>query len=793
MDFEKLGAFYLGREVDPDDGATTDQLLLYEARDLTTHGVIVGMTGSGKTGLGMALIEEAAMDRIPVLAIDPKGDLANLALTFPELRPEDFEPWVDPGAAAQRGLDVGAFAADQARRWREGLERWGQGGARIRALREAAEVRVYTPGSSAGRPLSILRSFARPDEVVMRDPELLGERLAAAAGSLLSLVGRNGDPASREHVLLAAILEQHWRAGRDVTLADLVLGVQTPPLTQVGVLDLDTFYPASERVRLATALNSVLASPSFATWLAGDPMDVARLFTAPDGRPRVSIVSIAHLGDAERQMVMALLLTEVLAWMRAQSGTGSLRALLYVDELFGFMPPVANPPSKPPLLTLLKQARAFGLGVVLATQNPVDLDYRGLSNAGTWFIGRLQTERDKARLLDGLRGAAEGRTLDAARLGRLISGLGQRVFLLHSVHDREPVLFTTRWVMSYMAGPLTRDQIRRLAPEAGDGAAAVTHAAPSAAHRERPALPPDVPQRFVVVQPGVRAVTYFPAVLGVADVRYVHASLGVDVSERVARWVEPSESMLGVDWAAGDEVVVDLTDLADAPLDDASFEPLPIRPNARSLATWTQGFTRHLRGDRPLSLWRHRGLGLVSEPGEREGDFRARLRHAQRERQDAAREKLRGVFERRAATLEARMRRAEQTVARQEHAAQQKRLDAAITVGTALLGSFLGRRTPTATRMSTAMRSVNRASGTGSEVERARQTMASVAAELRNLEAQLERDLEAIAAAEEVEGPLETVAVRPKSSDVHVLSVVLAWRPFARDEAGRWVDVSRAR
>ncbi|MCA9086899.1 MAG: ATP-binding protein, partial [Planctomycetaceae bacterium] len=209
-----------------------------------------------------------------------------------------------------------------------------------------------------------------------------------------------------------------------------------PPFDRIGVIGLENFYPQADRFQLAMLLNNLLASPGFSSWMEGESLDIQKMLYSPDGKPRFTILSIAHLSEAERMFFVTIFLNEVVSWMRAQSGTSSLRAILYMDEVFGYFPPTANPPSKTPMLTLLKQARAFGLGVVLATQNPVDLDYKGLSNAGTWFIGRLQTERDKARVLDGLEGAsaAAGHAFDRRQMEVILSGLGSRVFLLNNVH-----------------------------------------------------------------------------------------------------------------------------------------------------------------------------------------------------------------------------------------------------------------------------------------------------------------------------------------------------------------------
>src|SRR5688572_13719423 len=465
-DFERLGSFYLGQLLGG-DGAPTQEPLLVDAKDFTTHAVCLGMTGSGKTGLCVSLLEEAAIDGVPAIAIDPKGDLGNLLLTFPSLAPEDFRPWVDETEAARAGRSPDEHARAAAEQWRRGLADWGQDGARIARLRDAADIAIYTPGSSRGRPLSVLRSLAAPPEAQRADAEAMQERVGAAASSLLALLGVEADPLrSREHILLANVIEQAWREGRDLDLPELIRRVQRPPFERVGVLDLESFFPAKDRQALALTLNNLLASPGFAAWTEGEPLDVGRLFHTPEGKPRLAILSIAHLDDRERMFFVTLLLGEVVAWMRAQSGTQSLRALLYMDEVMGFLPPSAAPPSKAPMLTLLKQARAFGLGVVLATQNPVDLDYKALGNTGIWFLGRLQTERDQARVLEGIEGgaAARGRGFDRRELERVLAGLGKRVFLMHSVHEERPVLFATRWALSYLRGPLTLAEIARLRP-----------------------------------------------------------------------------------------------------------------------------------------------------------------------------------------------------------------------------------------------------------------------------------------------------------------------------------------
>lgn len=482
--FEKSGIFYLGRRLHGHDFSPSDDAYLYESRDLTTHAVCVGMTGSGKTGLGIAVLEEAAMDRIPAIVIDPKGDLGNLLLSFTELTAERFLPWISEEEAARKETTREALAQKTAETWMRGLGMWGQSEDRILRMRESVDFALFTPGATAGRPLALLRSLRAPSVELRADLDLYRERISDTVTGLLDLAGIQADPLqSREHILLAHLLQAAWDAGEDLDLAAFVGRVPQPPIQRIGAFDIDSFFPAKDRFALAMRLNALLASPSFAAWTEGEALDIDTLLQAPDGRPRISILNIAHLSDKERMFLVTTVIGELISWMRRQPGTSSLRALFYMDEIFGYLPPVAEPPSKRGLLTLLKQARAFGLGLMLCTQNPADIDYKALSNAGTWFIGRLQTERDRDRLMEGLSSSmdAGANALDRAEVARMISGLGARRFLVQNVHRGYPELFETRWVMSYMAGPLSRTQVRSLV--------------------ERPASPPPTVASYGEYQP----------------------------------------------------------------------------------------------------------------------------------------------------------------------------------------------------------------------------------------------------------------------------------------------------
>ncbi|MBX3144851.1 MAG: DUF87 domain-containing protein [Trueperaceae bacterium] len=789
MDFEKLGVFYLGLEVDPETFAASEKPLLYDARDLTTHAVIVGMTGSGKTGLGIGLIEEAAIDGIPVLVIDPKGDMGNLALTFPNLEAADFEPWVDQGEAERSGLGTHGYAAKQAESWRAGLAASGQGPDRIERLRRAATVSVYTPGSVAGRPISILRSFSAPPAAVLEDRDLLSERLSSTATGLLSLLGQNTDPLGREHVLITTILEQAWRAGNDVSLAGLVHAVQEPPFRQIGVMDLETVFPSRDRTRLAMALNNLLAAPSFEAWTRGAPLDIQELLYEPDGKPRVAVVTLSHLSDAEREFFMTLLLSEVVAWTRSQSGTSSLRALVYIDELFGFLPPVSEPPTKKPLLTLLKQARAFGVGLALSTQNPVDLDYKALSNAGTWFIGRLQTERDKRRLIDGLKGASGAS--DSQALEAMISALPKRTFLMNSVHQKQPVAFQTRWVMSYLAGPLSRDQIRRLSQ---DSAETLVTSVPAAAPSPAPTLsdssgaPPALPRHLSVTylphQGGSDGVTYFPLVLAAADVHYSSKTHGIELTERVFRLVEPQEGPVTVSWAEGESVALDFASLSDRAPAGGSYAALPqVGLDERAVKSWGDDFVRWARTEGALTLWRHAASKLVSRPGEEEREFRLRCSMAAREGRDAEVAKVRQRFASKVATSERRVMTAQQSVGREQQQLQHRAIDTASSIFGAILG-----RGSRSTAITGAIRKASSGTKDLGDVQRANEKLRAAQAEHAALLAELENAITAAQSAgvhaEDLQ--LETATVRPSSRDVALRFVGLAWVPH-RQVDGRWV------
>ncbi|MCB9508135.1 MAG: ATP-binding protein [Myxococcales bacterium] len=809
--YEKLGAFYLGRDVDPHTGDVGSRATLYDSRDLVTHAVCVGMTGSGKTGLCVSLLEEAAIDGVPAIVIDPKGDLGNLLLAFPALSPSDFEPWVSADDARRKGVSVSELAKTEADRWRAGLEQWDQSAARIQRLRDAADFAIYTPGSSAGLSLSIVKSFAAPPAALLDEPDLLQERVSTTVESLLGLIGVDADPVqSREHILLSRLLTDAWREGRSLDLTALISGVQSPAFAKVGVLDLETFYPERERFKLAMALNNLVASPAFATWLEGEPLDVGRLLYGPNGRPRIAIVSIAHLGDAERMFFVSLLLNEVLGWVRTQAGTTNLRALLYMDEIFGYLPPVANPPSKKPLLTLMKQARAFGVGVVLATQNPVDLDYKALSNAGTWFIGRLQTAQDKARLLDALDSASgtAGGGFDRAAADGILSNLGKRVFLLHNVHDDQPRVFQTRWALSYLRGPLVREEIRTLMGPAKEAARAARAVADRpAVVAEAPATPalsqavteaavtaptPDagVAVGFVMPSPSAASagldLTYQPALLAVGAVSFADRRSGAVSTRQVRALVTFGPDTNPVDWSRRISTSIEPASLAPEPVAGASFAPLSGAASRKANYTaWARGFADALYRDERLRLLRSGSTGLQSHPDEDERAFRIRLADAVRARRDEETERLRKKYAARVDKLRDQISTAERRVERERGQASAAKIDTTASIGATVFDALFGGRRSAVRGAATAARKAARAREQSADVDEARRRVDALRGELVALEEQCATELAQLTASLDPQREvLETVEVAPRKSDVGSVSVTLVWLPVSRDERG---------
>ena len=815
--------FYLGRVFDTVQAKTTAQPLLYDPVNLTTHAVVTGMTGSGKTGLCIGLLEEAALQGFPAIMIDPKGDLGNLMLHFPDQQARDFEPWIDPETARREGKSVPALATETAQRWRAGLAEWGLGREQLLALRDAVDYTLYTPGSTAGVPVSILTSFQSPGLPWDENREVLREKIASTVTALLGLIGLNEfDPLrSREHILLSNILEAAWSKNAPLDMAELILLVQNPPFERMGAFSVDSFFPPKERKDLALLLNNFLAAPSFQTWLEGEPLDVEKMLYRADGKPRHSIFYLAHLNDSERMFFSTLLFAAVEAWMRTQRGTSGLRALLYFDEILGYLPPMHNPSSKPILLRMLKQARAFGVGMLLATQNPVDLDYKALSNAGTWFIGRLQTEQDKQRLLDGLRSA--GGELDTGQINRLISGLQKRVFLLHNVHTPVPQLFQTRWTLNYLAGPVTRAQIPDLNRLAGVGKPvaagkpfsngfnlrgvsiedtqpiplrprAAASAPPLSAEGfslTRPDIPPGLGEFFLPADWGVsqsasaanlsqslplspEGLTYRPALLAQAQVRYHSVRYMLDYSQRLSVLVTALDGRI-VRWEEQAWRVYPLDLLQTQALPQARFAPLPgWLADARRITSLQKDFVNWVYRSGKIMIKANTALKSYADPEATLADFREQCSQVAREGMRAEVEKINRKYETLLTTLRQKLSRKKSDEREQRTEADQRKMEQFSASGELLLSIFSKRKRS----LSSSLAKRRLADQARSDLEQIRKEVDLLEDQIKSAESDQRRQVnEAQQRWAELVNDVVEVPIAPLKKDIFLEIYGVAWLP----------------
>ncbi|MCC6602390.1 MAG: DUF87 domain-containing protein [Anaerolineae bacterium] len=822
------GKFYLGRVVETQTNQQTEQPLLYDPDDLVTHAVVVGMTGSGKTGLCLDLLEEAALNKVPALMIDPKGDITNALMHFPELAPTDFAPWINATQARREGKTVEEAAAETAVLWRNGLADWQITPERIQKLKDSAQFAIYTPGSDAGLPVSILASLKAPEIPWENNRELLREKISGTVTALLGLVGlRDIDPVrAREHILLANIFEHAWSQGQDLDLASLIMQTQAPPFTKLGVFDVNTFFPEKDRFGLAMMLNNILASPAFQAWIEGEPLDVAGLLYTPDGRPRHTIFYIAHLAEAERMFFVTLLYSAVESWMRAQKGSTTLRALVYFDEIFGYLPPTANPPSKEPMLRMLKQARAFGVGMVLATQNPVDVDYKALSNAGTWFIGKLGTEQDKARLLDGLTTAASG-GFDRRVYDDLISALGKRVFLLRNVHDKQPSLFQTRWAMNYLAGPVTRDQIPALNTLAGIGGHSVVKSEKSEvksgelaattpalaetqspiSNLQSPALPGEaakpgvpgrteeyfLPQNLTVSEAAQRdghfgklsaglpptaqavGILYQPVLLAQAGVRFSNRRYNLE-HEVWQTAVVPQPDRRGVvRWQDFKSEHIDDRQLDRAPLPDARFHLLEAPLNdAKTVADMKRDFEEWIYRELEIEVKANEKLEIYGGPNVSIQDFAKQCAAAGKEASDEESKKVAEQYEKKIDSVEDKLKKEERELAEDEADYDQRKREEAVTHAETLFSLFSKRRRSVSSSM-TKRRMTAQAKA---DIEESKDQIAAYQKEIAALEDEAEEALAAIQAKwEAIANDMTTIPVTPTKSGITTTLFGVAWLP----------------
>ncbi len=812
----ETGTLFIGMDLDEETRKPKTSRLEIPSHHLTTHGVIVGMTGSGKTGLGVVLLEEVLRSGVPALILDPKGDMGNLALQFPDLRAEDFEPWVDPAEASRDGVTPRELATRTAERWKQGLAASGLGVEEARALRDAAELRILTPGSTAGIPLNVLGDLSAPDGDWEEQGEVLREEIEGLVSGLLVLAGIDADPVtSREHILLANLVEHAWRQGQDLDLATLLMQIQDPPLRRLGVFELDQFFPPKDRMALAMRLNGLVAAPSFAEWLEGEPLDMEALLRTPDGRPRASVVYLSHLTETERQFVVTLLLSKMVTWMRQQPGTSDLRALVYVDEVFGLAPPTAEPPSKRPMLTLFKQARAHGVGLVIATQNPVDVDYKLMSNAGLWMVGRLQTERDKARVLEAMKSASGDVDVSAwdARMGQL----GKREFVLKTARSSQPSLFTSRWAMSFLRGPLTRSELIRLREDGRAGAytpeqskveagpeseptrraatvSGVAGGGPAAARTGDPLAPDESPVPPSVAS-GVRVRYLDPAApwagtVGITgDGGPYQAGLAFKVKllfdeERSGlslRHEEEWEAVLfplGGDPRVEDAAVVDYDerDFRDAPSVEAPYV-LPDAPisDAKLFRELAKDLQENLYRGRTLKLLTNPELKLYSRVGEAEERFQARCLEAAEEAADAEVAKLRDRFESKLDTARDRRDRAALRVRELEVDVGTRRQQELVSGAGALLSMFLGGRAR-ASKLSGISSRRSQTRRTQERLSTAEAKVQGYEEEMLELENELAEEVQAVWAEwKEKSRQIQPFEVALEKNDIEVEEPVLFW------------------
>ena len=826
--------FYLGRIFDPKTSTLTNKPLQYDSADLTTHAVVTGMTGSGKTGLCIALLEEAALQGIPAIIIDPKGDLTNLLLHFPELLPKDFQPWIDPEVARRANMTIEKASEEAADAWGKGIEEWGMDQTRIMDLKNAVDFAVYTPGSDAGIPVSVLSSLAAPDLDWESNREVLRERISSTVTALLGLVGINDvDPIrSREHILLSNIFEEHWSKGQDIDLTELILQTQTPPFTNLGAFPVDTFFPPKDRMELAMVLNNILASPAFEAWREGQSLNIQSLLFTQAGTPRHSIFYLAHLSDGERMFFVTLLLSAVETWMRTQKGSTSLRALLYMDEIYGYLPPTANPPSKQPLLRMLKQARAFGLGLLLATQNPVDMDYKALSNTGTWFIGKLQTERDKNRLLDGLESLAGG--IPRATMDKLISSLGKRVFVMNNVNEKSPTLFQTRWVMNFLAGPMTRQQIPDLnalvgakstpqtKPQPVSVSQKISSPPPSIEHVQPVSIPISAPtenRQSSIVNPksnggtstkppvpaGVReyylpqnyslseglqaakrsqsfggsiqGVIYLPTLLASAQIRILDRKYNVDAEVTKSALVESLDRRGIVRWEEFSYAGPSLDKIETMPADSARFGAMESPLNDSKLMTALQkDFTDWVMRNSSVTARTNVKLKIFAGPDVTGAEFMKQCAETAREACDAEISKKTTVIEKKIKTLEDKLGREERELREDESELQNRNIESGanlMEIGASLFG--LTRKKSVVTQFT----KHRLAQSAKADVQESQENIAQYTKDLNAL--YKERDT----IADEINDrwgnvvtEISEVEIKPKKTDIYVNIFGVAWKPY---------------
>lgn len=788
--YERLGLFYLGRELNPKTliPESDDQLFLYKSKDFTTHAAIIGMTGSGKTGLGAAIIEEAAIDKIPSIIIDPKGDMGNLLLSFPELNPADFKEWIDPAEAENKGIPLTAYAEDIARNWEEGLNSFYQKKDRINLYKNSADFTIYTPGSSAGIPLSVLNSFEAPSEDVMNDPDTYSAMINSTVMGLLSLINIKADVlTSKEYILLAALFSHFWKKNKNLTIEEIIGYVTNPPFEKIGVLSLNNFYPQKERFELAMLLNNIISSPGFSLWLDGASLDIQDLLYTENGKPKVSILSIAHLDYNQQMFFVTLFLNKYISWMRQQTGTSSLRTLFYMDEIFGFFPATSNPPSKQPMLVLLKQARAYGVGIVLATQNPIDLDYKGLSNIGSWFLGRLQTKQDRDKVIDGLIKNITD-VLNKNEIENLLANMKKRTFLLKSAHLDNLPLFETRWVLSFLKGPLSSGDIKKLMGKKQEvfvqkmeevaEQRVVSDDEEVKVSETRPFLSDKIKQYFLHNPPFSENISYKPSILLSGKVRFYNEAKKIDQQKEFFLKIPVYPDNLEINLKDAISNEDDRGNYDTRPLESARFTLLPtFLEKMKDTKYLEEKFKDFLYDNTRIELFVNKEFKLISYPDEEIADFKSRILDLIREEKDKAVEKLTEQYAKKEEKLEKDYVKLQEKLEKEEADVKAITTQSALSLGSSVLGALLG-RTKVGT-LNTGVTGLNRASRILKEkkdVELVKKKIETLSENVQKLEEELKQNIEKMSAQFNIDNyTIDNISIKPKKSDISGINIALLW------------------
>ncbi|RXJ85368.1 ATP-binding protein [Arcobacter cloacae] len=779
FDYEKLKLFYIGKEKVNENYVP----LVYKNKDLLTHAAIIGMTGSGKTGLGISLLEEAAIDNIPSIIIDPKGDMTNLLLTFPNLQGSDFEPWIEEQDAINNGLNVKEFAQKTADLWKNGLEKDFQSASRVEKLKNSADFTIYTPGSNAGVQISILSSFKAPSKEVLEDNDLLVSLINSTVSSILSLIDEKNDSSSKESILISSIFMNYFLEGKDLSLEELITLIVTPPFSKIGIFDLETFFAQADRLKLALKLNTIIANPAFKTWIEGETLDISNLLYDESGKAKVSIFSIAHLNDSQRMFFVSLLLNQMVSWMRRQEGTTSLKALLYMDEIFGYFPPNSNPPSKLPMLTLLKQARSFGIGIILSTQNPVDIDYKGLANIGTWFIGRLQTKQDKEKVIDGLSSANEG-NLDKNEIMNLLSNLEKRNFILKNINEDGIKLFQTRWALSYLKGPIPKEGIKKLMAEKLNSSSKKeqkneeSHTLINIEKSiPKPIIPNSLSQKYHYSSQN-SAYYLQPYLICSCDIHYVNTSKDIDLKTNESFKIYLDETMKEINFDEKEELESNSYDTKEK-ANSFYYEIPSFIQNERELKSIEKSFADYVYRNSKLTLYKNDALKITSKQEESLSDFKIRLQDRLNEKIDLEVEKLQEKFKKENDSFEKKLNSLYEKLQREQQQATSTTTDTIISIGTSILGAFFGRSSTATTigKVATGAKSATKILKEKNDVKQVENEINQLQEEKESLKTLLENEIEKINSSNLSSNyPVEEIFIKPKRSDIYNIKLELLWK-----------------